>query len=253
MHFSIFTLFPEFFKNFFQYSIFKRGIEKNIFNASIHNIRDYGIGNYNKVDDYCYGGGSGMLIRHDVLENSFLKNAIINDNSKTIFLSPRGKTLNKNMVDDLIKFSHLNLVSANYEGIDQRFIDKHVDLEISIGDYILTGGDLPIMVLLNTVCRFLENFLDNGSLEEESFNHDLLEYDQYTKSNFLEEKVPLVLKNGNHKQIKNWQKENSLINTFSRRIDLWKKYPHDKKEVEIIKEYLFSNYANKINENKIED
>ena len=243
MHFSIFTLFPEFMKNFFKYSIFKRGVQNNIFNYNVHDIRKHGIGNYNKVDDYCYGGGSGMLMRYDVLKECYLKNAIKSDNSKTIFVSPRGTKLDTDLVQDLAKLDHLHLISANYEGLDQRFIDRYVDLEVSIGDYVLTGGELPIMVLINCVCRYLENFLQCESLTEESFNHHLLEYDQYTKSNSFEEKVPLVLREGNHRAIKQWQHENSILITFLRRIDLWKKHPHQRAEIEKIKDYLFREYG----------
>lgn len=242
MHFAIFTLFPNFIRNFFQYSLLKRAVEKKIIQYNVYDIKNYGIGNYKKVDDYCYGGGYGMLMRYDVLQKCYLENAVINENSKTIYLSPRGKTLNVPLVKNLKEFSHLNLISSNYEGLDQRFIEEHVDLEISIGDYILTGGELPIMVLVNSLCRFLDEFLESGSLEEESFNNGLVEYDQYTKSNLCQENLPNVLKEGHHEEIKNWQKKSSMINTFLRRIDLWKKYPHQKEDIEMIKDYLFTNY-----------
>ena len=218
MKFDILTLFPEMFEPLKQ-SIIKRAIEKDIININIVNIRDFSENKHNKVDDTPYGGGAGMLIKPDVVDRAY--NSIKSDNSKVIYLSPQGKTLNQDKVKELSKQNHLILLCGHYEGIDQRVIDKIVDDEISIGDYVLTGGEIPAMVLIDTVSRYVEGVLSTESTEEESFSNGLLEYPQYTRPEIFDDiKVPEVLISGHHENIKKWRRHKSLENTLKKRPEL---------------------------------
>ena len=161
-----------------------------------------------------------MVIKPDVVYDAY--NSIEDkENAKVIYLSPKGKTLNQKMVTDLSKEKHLILLCGHYEGIDQRVLDKIVDEEISIGDYVLTGGELPAMVLIDSVSRYVEGVLSNDSTKEETFSNDLLEYPQYTRPvEFQGEKVPEILLSGNHQEIEKWRKEKSLEETLKKRPDL---------------------------------
>lgn len=191
MKISILTLFPEMFGVLSQ-SIIGKACEKQIIDINIINIRDFSKDKHKKVDDTPYGGGAGMVIKPDVVYDAF--KSIKMENSKTIFLSPQGKTLNQEKVKALSKEENLILLCGHYEGIDQRVLDEIIDEEISIGDYVLTGGELPAMVLVDSVSRYIEGVLNEESIIEESFSNGLLEYPQYTRPEiFLDKKVPDVL------------------------------------------------------------
>ena len=191
MKINILTLFPEMFEPLKQ-SIIGRACEKNIIELNIVNIRDFSKEKHNKVDDTPYGGGAGMIIKPDVVFDAF--NSLNLQNAKTVFLSPQGKTLNQQKAQELSQEETLVLLCGHYEGIDQRVLDKIVDEEISIGDYVLTGGELPAMVLVDAVSRFIPGVITSESTNEESFTNNLLEYPQYTRPEiFLGEKVPEVL------------------------------------------------------------
>ena len=192
MKINILTLFPEMFEPLKQ-SIIGRALDTGVLEINIVNIRDFSKDKHKKVDDTPYGGGAGMIIKPDVVYDAF-KSLKLGDNLKTIYLTPQGKTLDQKKVKELSKEENLVLLCGHYEGIDQRVIDKIVDEEISIGDYVLTGGELPAMVLVDSVSRFIPGVLSEESTKEESFTNDLLEYPQYTRPEiFLEEKVPEVL------------------------------------------------------------
>ena len=222
MRFDVLTLFPNMF-DILNESILGRAQEKNIININIVNIRDFSKDKHNKVDDTPYGGGAGMVMRADVVYDCY--NSVKTDDSKVIYLSPQGKTLNQDKVKELSKEKHLILLCGHYEGIDQRVIDEIVDEEISIGDYVLTGGELPAMVLIDSVSRYVEGVLSKDSIQEESFTDDLLEYPQYTRPEvFLGKKVPEVLLTGHHQNIEKWRKEQSIKITKSKRPDLIEKY-----------------------------
>ena len=222
MRFDVLTLFPNMF-DILNESILGRAQEKNLININIVNIRDFSKDKHNKVDDTPYGGGAGMVIRADVVYDCY--NSVKTDDSKVIYLSPQGKTLNQDKVKELSKEKHLILLCGHYEGIDQRVIDEIVDEEISIGDYVLTGGELPAMVLIDSVSRYVEGVLSKDSIQEESFTDDLLEYPQYTRPEvFLGKKVPEVLLTGHHQNIEKWRKEQSIKITKSKRPDLIEKY-----------------------------
>lgn len=192
MKIDILTLFPEMFLGLKQ-SIIGRAIENNLIEINLINIRDFSKDKHKKVDDTPYGGGAGMVIRPDVVYDAF--KSVKSENAKTIYLSPQGKVLSSNKVRKLSKESHLVLLCGHYEGIDQRVLDEIVDEEISIGDYVLTGGELPAMVLIDAVSRYIEGVISKESVEEESFSNGLLEYPQYTRPEiFLGNKVPEILK-----------------------------------------------------------
>ena len=192
MRIDILTLFPESFEPLKQ-SIIGRAVEKNIIDINLINIRDFSKDKHKKVDDTPYGGGAGMVIRPDVVYDAY--KSVYETNAKVIYLSPQGKTLNQNIVQSLSKEEHLILLCGHYEGIDQRVIDEINPEEISIGDYVLTGGELPAMVLVDSVSRYVEGVLNEASIEEESFTNNLLEYPQYTRPEvFLGREVPEVLK-----------------------------------------------------------
>lgn len=207
MRIDILTLFPESFEPLKQ-SIIGRAVEKNIIDINLINIRDFSKDKHKKVDDTPYGGGAGMVIRPDVVYDAY--KSVYEPNAKVIYLSPQGKTLNQNIVQSLSKEEHLILLCGHYEGIDQRVIDEINPEEISIGDYVLTGGELPAMVLVDSVSRYVAGVLNEASIEEESFTNNLLEYPQYTRPEvFLGREVPEVLKS--RKSSKNWWMEISKI------------------------------------------
>lgn len=219
MRFDVLTLFPEMFIPL-QKSILERAQKNGNIDINLINIRDFSKDKHKKVDDTPYGGGAGMVIRPDVVYDAY--NSIENrENAKVIFLSPQGKTLNQAKVEELSKKEHLILLCGHYEGIDQRVLDKIVDEEISIGDYVLTGGELPSMVLIDAVSRYVDGVLNRESIKEESFSNNLLEYPQYTRpETFLDEKVPEVLISGHHENIRKWREEQSKIITNKKRPDL---------------------------------
>lgn len=220
MQFNILTLFPEMFEPIKQ-SIIGKAIEKGLIEINLINIRDFSKDKHKKVDDTPYGGGAGMVIRPDVVYDAY--KSIESKNAKVIFMTPQGKTLNQEKVVELSKQENLILLCGHYEGIDQRVIDEIVDEEISIGDYVLTGGEIPAMVLIDSVSRYIEGVLTPESTDEESFSNNLLEYPQFTRpEEFMGNKVPEVLISGHHENIQKWRKEKSLEITKNKRHDLLK-------------------------------
>jgi tRNA (guanine-N(1)-)-methyltransferase len=220
MKFDVLTLFPEMFEPM-KHSIIERASEKDLIDINLINIRDFSKDKHKHVDDTPYGGGAGMLIRPDVVYDAY--SSVSEENAKVIYMSPKGKVLNQNMVKELSKESHLIILCGHYEGIDQRVLDEIVDEEISIGDYVLTGGELPAMVLIDSVSRYVDGVLSNSSTVEESFSGEdkLLEYPEYTRpAEFHGMKVPEVLTSGNHQEIARWRREQSLITTYKKRPEL---------------------------------
>ena len=219
MQFDVLTLFPEMF-SILDESIIGRAKKNKQIDINLVNIRDFSENKHNKVDDTPYGGGAGMVMMPDVVYRAY--NSLENkENAKVIYMSPQGKKLNQEKVKELSKENHLIILCGHYEGIDQRVLDKIVDEEISIGDYVLTGGEIPAMVLIDSVSRYVEGVLNKESIKEESFIENLLEYPQYTRPEVFEgEKVPEVLLSGNHKEIEKWRNEKSLETTKNKRPDL---------------------------------
>ena len=221
MKFDVLTLFPEMFESLNE-SIIGRAKEKGLIEINLINIRDFSKDKHKKVDDTPYGGGAGMVIRPDVVYDAY-SSIKDRENAKVIHLSPQGKVLNQEKVKELSNENHLILLCGHYEGIDQRVLDEIVDEEISIGDYVLTGGELPAMVVIDSVSRYVKGVLNNESIKEESLSNNLLEYPQYTRpEEFRGRKVPEVLISGHHENIKNWRDEKSLEITKIKRPDLLK-------------------------------
>ncbi len=220
MKFDVLTLFPEMFEILNQ-SIIGKAIEKELIDINLINIRDFSKDKHKKVDDTPYGGGAGMVMKPDVVYDAY--QSIKDRNAKVIYMSPQGKPLNQKKVEELSKENHLIILCGHYEGIDQRVLDKIVDEEISIGDYVLTGGEIPAMVLIDSVSRYVEGVLKEDSIKEESFSNGLLEYPQYTRPEVFEGmKVPEVLLSGHHENIEKWRKEKSLEMTKKKRPDILK-------------------------------
>ena len=219
MKFDVLTLFPEMF-DAVKTSIIGRAIAGNKIELNLINIRDFSKEKHKKVDDTPYGGGAGMVIKPDVVYDAYM--SLENKkNAKVIYLSPQGRVLNQKIIEELSKKEHLILLCGHYEGIDQRVIDEIVDEEISIGDYVLTGGEIPAMVLIDSVSRYIDGVLKNESIKEESFSNGLLEYPQYTRPEvFKGKKVPDVLLSGHHENIQKWREEQSILNTKTKRKDL---------------------------------
>lgn len=222
MKISILTLFPEMFEGPFDYSIIKQAQDKKKVDIEFINIRDFGIGKHRVVDDKPYGGGHGMILRVDVLEKAIAQTKDKNSpagEQKVILLSPRGKTFNQKKALEFASLKHLILVCGRYEGIDER-VKEFIDEELSIGDFIVTGGEIPAMIITDTVTRLIKGVLKEGVTTAESFS-PILEYPQYTKPNTHKNlQVPNILLGGDHGKIKLWRNNQALIATAKLRPDL---------------------------------
>ena len=227
MRFHIMTLFPEIFNSYMDESIMKRAVEKGIIDVHIYNIRDFSNNKHKKVDDYPFGGGAGMVMTPQPIYDTY-KHIITThniNNPSVIYLTPKGKVYNQSIAKQLSLKEDIILLCGHYEGIDERIIDLIVTDEISIGDYVLTGGELPALIMIDSISRLIPGVLNQEeSFEEESFKDNLLEYPHYTRPRDFEGlKVPEVLLSGNHKKIDEWRREESIRITKERRFDLYKK------------------------------
>ena len=220
----IFTLYPDLYPGPLGEGLYGKALNEKKWNLEIVNIRDSAKDKHKTVDDAPYGGGSGMLIRPDVIANSLDQK--IKPDEKVIYLSPKGKLFNQDVAKELSKKKKLNLICGHFEGIDQRVIDTRNIEELSIGDFILSGGETAAFVVLDVILRLLPGVIGNkNSVVEETFENGLLEYPQYTKPQVWEEKtVPEVLLSGDHSKIKDWRLSQSEAITRDRRPDLWQKY-----------------------------
>jgi len=218
MKIDILSLFPQMFAPLSE-SIIGRAVKSNLLEINTINFRDFSSDKHKKVDDTPFGGGAGMILSCQPLFDAI--ESVKTEKSKIIYMSPRGKTLSQKIVKELAKNEHLIVICGHYEGIDQRVLDYYNAEEISIGDYVLTGGELPAMVLIDSVARYVPNVLSEGSTDTESFSNNMLEYPQYTKPQVYKDMcVPEVLYSGNHQKIKQWQDEQSLLITKKNRPDL---------------------------------
>ena len=225
MRIDILTLFPEMFQNVLGESMLKIASEKELVSFHLHNIRDYSNDKHRCVDDKPYGGGAGMVMKPEPVFNAVEAVELLDDAVSTkILLTPQGKTFNQGIADNLSKKTRLMIICGRYEGFDERIRSGIDALEISIGDYVLTGGEIPAMVVIDSISRLVPGVLGgDDSLQDESFMNRMLEYPQYTRpAEFRGMKVPEVLKSGHHSKIEEWRMENAILRTQERRPDLLK-------------------------------
>lgn len=234
MKISILTLFPEMFEGFTSNSIIKRAIGKGLVEIELVNIRDFTKDKYNRTDTPPVGGGAGLVQKAQPIVDAL--SSVKTPTSYSIIMSPRGKTYCQADAKRFSKLDHLIIVCGHYEGIDER-VNSHCDESISIGDYILTGGEIPAMGISDSVIRLLDGAISSSSLEDESFNSDLLEYPQYTEPyDFNGEKIPAILYCGNHQAINKWRRKQSLYLTRKHRPDLFSKIELTKQDKKLLEE-----------------
>ena len=240
MNYHVLTLFPEMIENGMNTSITGRAITKGLLSLEAINIRDFAFNKHQKVDDYPYGGGAGMLMQAEPVYLSYESIVErIGRKPRVIFLTPQGKTFNQNMAKEFALEEDLVFLCGHYEGIDERVLEEIVTDYVSIGDYVLTGGELPAMVMMDAISRLVKGVLNNEqSAEFESFYDNLLEYPQYSRPAVWHEKqVPDVLLSGHHANIEKWRRQQSLIRTKNRRPDLLETAFLDKNDIKFLKEY----------------
>lgn len=236
MKFHVMTLFPEMFSSYMDHSIMKRALDNGVFEFEAINIRDYSTNKHKKVDDYPFGGGAGMVMTPQPIYDCFKKieENLTSKKPRVIYLTPKGQTFNQKMAEDLSKEEELIFLCGHYEGVDQRVLDMIVTDEISLGDFVLTGGELPTLTMIDAIVRLLPGALGcEESFQDESFSSGLLEYPQYTRPReFLGQEVPQVLLSGNHKNIDTWRRQKSIEITHERRPEIIDETTFSKKEKE---------------------
>lgn len=238
MNFHVLTLFPEMIEQGVNTSITGRAINNGLISLNTINIRDYAGNKYGQVDDYPYGGGAGMVMQPGPVYRSY--ESIVENigyKPRVIYLTPQGKVFNQNMAEDFSKEKDLVFLCGHYEGIDERVLEMIVTDHVSIGDYVLTGGELPSMVMIDAISRLVPGVLNNDvSAEFESFHDNLLEYPQYTRpAEFMGKQVPDILLSGNHPKVDQWRREQSIIRTLERRPDLIEEANLTKDDIKFIK------------------
>ena len=242
MNFHVLTLFPDMIRDGFQTSITGRAVEKGLLSLDTVNIRDFSVNKHNRVDDYPYGGGAGMVMQAEPVYLAYQSVAEkLPKKPKVLYMSPQGKVFNQRMAEELAQEEEIVFLCGHYEGIDERVLEEIVDEEVSIGDYVLTGGELPALVIMDAVSRLVGGVLHNeDSAEFDSFHDNLLEYPQYSRPEVWRDKaVPPILMSGHHANVEKWRREQSLIRTLERRPDLLEKANHtkqDKKNLAKLKE-----------------
>lgn len=238
--FDVLTLFPEMLESVLGDSIIGRARKKELLKINFTDIRDFTQNKHRKVDDYPYSGGGGMLMGPQPIYDAYM--SIVKDlNYKplTIYMSPQGRVFDQKTAIELSKNEHIVILCGHYEGIDQRVLDEIVDMEISIGDFVLTGGEIPAMAVIDTVSRLIPGVLaGEGSYENESHFNGLLEYPQYTRPSIWHGKeIPQILISGHHSNIEKWKREQSLINTYNKRPDMLKKANLTDADIKFLEEY----------------
>ena len=229
MKFTIITLFPSVVNEYISTSIISKAQAKDLVQIDIVDLRQFGKGNRRNVDDTVYGGGDGMVITVPVLDEALASVEGINE-AHIIYLSPKGKVLNQKVCKDYTKYEHIVLIAGHYEGIDERIFSLYNIHELSIGDYVLTGGELPALVVLDSITRLIPEVIKEGSSQNESFENYLLEEPQYTKpEEYKGLKVPTILLSGNHGKVDEYRYEEKLYQTLKKRPDLFKRYINENK------------------------
>lgn len=236
MKITILTLFPSMFKGFLEESIIKRAQDKGVVEFEIVDFRKYSLDKHHHVDDTPYGGGAGMVLKCDIIDRCLVDYK--KEGSKAILMTPQGRTYNQACAYELAMEDHIILICGHYEGFDER-IRSFVDDEISVGDYVLTGGELPAMIISDSITRLLDGAITEASHMGDSYSNGLLEYPQYTRpQSYKGMDVPFVLQNGNHKEIAKWRMKESLRKTYLRRRDLLEKIELDKEQKKLLNEVI---------------
>ena len=238
MRIDILTLFPDFFTGILEESIIKRAIDKGIVEINLIDFRDFSTNKHHKVDDYAFSGGKGMLLQIEPIDLA-LKSITNYQNAKKVLLTPQGKTYNQEMAYDYAKEDHLILIAGHYEGFDERVVEYLIDDEVSVGDYVLTGGEIPAMLILDSVVRLVNGAIQEESHLTDSFNNNILEYPQYTRPrSYLGMEVPEILFSGHDANIKKWKEYQAIKKTYLRRKDLVERFDDEQKKVlkEVIKD-----------------
>ena len=222
MRFHVLTLFPDMIRDGFQTSITGRAVEKGLLSVNAVNIRDFSVNKHNRVDDYPYGGGAGMVMQAEPVcraYESVVSGLSSEKKPRVLYMTPQGKVFNQRMAEEFSREEELVFLCGHYEGIDERVLEETVTDEVSIGDYVLTGGELPALVIMDAISRLLDGVLHNGeSAEFDSFHDNLLEYPQYSRpEEWRGKKVPAILLSGHHANVETWRREQSLSRTKERR------------------------------------
>lgn len=239
--FNVLTIFPQMIEDFTNYAMIARAVEAGLVKVNAFDIRDHATDKHRQVDDQPYGGGAGMVMKAEPITrclDKVLKNNVRKEKTKIILLSPQGRIFNQKLAKEFAEYEEITLICGRYEGIDSRVEENFIDDTVSIGDYILTGGELAAMVFIEAVARLVPGVLgDEQSALQESFEESLLEYPQYTRPEVFEGlKVPDVLLSGNHKEIDRWRRQQSLLRTFERRPDMLNKAKLDKEDMKFLTE-----------------
>lgn len=238
MNFHVLTLFPEMIEQGVNTSITGRAIQNNLISVNAINIRDFAGNKYGQVDDYPYGGGAGMVMQPGPVYRSY-ESVVekIGYTPRVLYMTPQGKVFNQGMAEEFAKEKDIVFLCGHYEGIDERVLEMIVTDNVSIGDYVLTGGELPSMVMIDAISRLVPGVLNNEvSAEFESFNDNLLEYPQYTRpAKFMEKDVPPILLSGDHGKVDRWRRNQSILRTMERRPDLMEKAKLDKEDRKFIR------------------
>ena len=237
---DILTLFPTFYESPISLGIINNAIKNKKINLNIVNMRNFGEGNYKRCDDYPYGGGPGMIMTYNIFKKYFENN----NKGYTIIFSPSGKVLNQKKIKELSKKKHITMILGHYEGIDYRVEKKYADETISVGDYVLSGGEIPALLLIDAIARYKDTLNNKESVYNDTFEENsagLLEYSQYTRPEKIDDmEVPNILMSGNHKNIEEYRRMSGLINTFKNRADMFSNIKLSKKDLNVIFDYLIN-------------
>ena len=235
MRIDVITIFPEMIANGVGYSVVKRAQENGLLNVVVHDLRDFAHNPHRSVDDYCYGGGAGMLMKPEPLFEA-VKSIPVDDSTKIVLLSPQGELLTQDMARRLSLRDHLILICGHYKGVDERVRQALITDEISIGDYILSGGEIPALVFIDAVSRLIPGVLGNyESAQDDSFTEGILDCPHYTRpAEYQDMRVPEVLLSGDHERIRKWQRQQAIMRTFHRRPELLENVPLSDEDLEFL-------------------